>query len=97
MKRQALFLPLLALVASGCGGGRREAPAPEPGAQALVRELDILLDGAAFDAALESLVNLSETWRRLLEDFRPAAEAAAEAEAEDGAAFSASSGGFLQV
>ena len=55
------------------------------------------LDGAAFDAALEGLVNQAETWRRLLEDFRPAAEAAAEAEAENGAAFSASPGGFLQV
>ena len=31
-----------------------------------------------FDTALENLVNLAETWRRLLADFRPAAKAAAE-------------------
>ena len=48
------------------------------------------LDSDAFDAALESLVNQAETWRRLLADFRPAAEAAAE-EPTFG------TGGFVQV
>ena len=45
-------------------------------------------------AALEELVNLSETWRRLLADFRPAAKAAAEEAAE---APSFGTGGFLSV
>jgi len=45
----------------------------------LVRRLSLpMLDAAAFDAALEALVNLAETWRRLLADFRPVAKAAAE-------------------
>ncbi len=48
------------------------------------------LDSDAFDAALESLVNQAETWRRLLADFRPAAKAAAE-EPTFG------TGGFVQV
>jgi len=45
-------------------------------------------------AALEELVNLSETWRRLLADFRPVAKAAAER--TDGVSqFGAN--GFVQV
>ena len=52
------------------------------------------LDGEAFDAALEALVNQAETWRRLLADFRPAAKAAAEAAAESP---SFGAGGFLSV
>ena len=52
------------------------------------------LDSDAFDSLLESLVNLAETWRRLLDDFRPAAKAAAEANAGT-PAFGA--GGFMQV
>ena len=45
-------------------------------------------------AALEELVNRSETWRRLLADFRPVAKAAAER--TDGAPqFGAN--GFVQV
>jgi ankyrin repeat protein len=60
-----------------------------------VRRLPLAaLDSAAFDTALESLVNLAETWRRLLADFRPAAEAAAKENA-DRPAFG--SGGFLAV
>ena len=52
-------------------------------------------DGATFDAELEGLVNTAEAWRRILEDFRPAAEAAAgeEAAAGDAGGF----GPFLQV
>ena len=45
----------------------------------LVRRLQLpALDAESFDTALEELVNLSETWRRLLADFRPVAKAAAE-------------------
>ena len=47
-----------------------------------------------FDAAIESLVNLAETWRRLLADFRPAAQAAEEANAEPP---SFGTGGFIPV
>ena len=55
------------------------AKGPENGAYVLVRRLPLLaLDGESFDAALEALVNLAETWRRLLADFRPVAKAAAE-------------------
>ena len=57
------------------------AKAPETGAYVVVRRLALAsLDGEAFDAALEALVNQAETWRRLLEDFRPAAAEAAEAQ-----------------
>ena len=51
----------------------------ESGAYILVRRLSLpTLDAESFDAALEALVNLAETWRRLLADFRPVAKAAAE-------------------
>ena len=51
------------------------------------------LDGEAFDAALEALVNRAEAWRKLLEDFRPAAEEAAAM--EEPVAFG--NDGFMQV
>jgi len=67
----------------------------ENGAYVLVRRLPLpALDGASFDAALEALVNLAETWRRLLADFRPVAKAAAE-RAEEFTQFGAN--GFVQV
>lgn len=48
-----------------------------------VRRLSLpSLDPAAFDRALESLVNLAETWHRFLEDFRPAAKAAEKAKSD---------------
>ena len=54
------------------------AKEPEAGAYILVRRLSLpTLDPESFDAALEALVNLAETWRRLLADFRPVAKAAA--------------------
>ncbi len=53
------------------------------------------LDDDAFDLALEALVNHAETWRRLLADYRPVAEAAAEADAAEAPSFGA--GGFVQV
>ena len=71
------------------------AKAPESGIYVAVRRLALpTIDVDAFDAALEALVNQAETWRRLLADFRPAAEAAAEAAAEEP---SFGSGGFLSV
>ncbi len=71
------------------------AKEPESGAYVLVRRLQLpTLDAESFDAALEELVNLAETWRRLLADFRPVAKAAAER--TDGAPqFGAN--GFVQV
>lgn len=54
------------------------AKEPERGAYVLVRRLPLaMLDAGAFDAALEAHVNLAETWRRLLADFRPVAKTAA--------------------
>ena len=71
------------------------AKGPENGAYVLVRRLPLLaLDGESFDAALEALVNLAETWRRLLADFRPVAKAAAE-RTEEFTQFGAN--GFVQV
>lgn len=71
------------------------AKAPEGGGYVLVRRLPLpTLDDDAFDAALEALVNLAETWRRLLTDFRPVAKAAAE-QAEGTPHFGAN--GFVQV
>ena len=67
----------------------------ESGSYILVRRLPLpALDGASFDAALEALVNLAETWRRLLADFRPVAKAAAE-RTEELPQFGAT--GFVQV
>ena len=71
------------------------AKAPESGTYVAVRRLSLAtLEPDAFDAALEALVNQAETWRRLLADFRPAAQAAAEAAAEEP---SFGVGGFVQV
>ena len=71
------------------------AKAPESETYVAVRRLALrTLEDEAFDAALEALVNLAEAWRRLLADFRPAAEAAAEEAAE---APSFGTGGFVQV
>ena len=71
------------------------AKEPESGAYVLVRRLQLpTLDAESFDAALEALVNLAETWRRLLADFRPVAKAAAE-RTEASPQFGAN--GFVQV
>ncbi len=71
------------------------AKASETETYIVVRRLALpSLDAAAFDTALEALVNQAETWRRLLTDFRPVAEAA---EAEAGEAPSFGAGGFVQV
>ena len=68
---------------------------PETGHYVALRRL--LLPSLApdtFDAALESLVNLAETWRRLLADFRPAA---AQAAAETAEPPTFGTGGFIPV
>ena len=71
------------------------AKAPEGEAYILVRRLALpTLEDDAFDAALEALVNLAETWRRLIADFRPVAKAAAEHTAE---APVFGTNGFVQV
>ena len=71
------------------------AKAPEGGPYVLVRRLPLAtLDAESFDVALEALVNLSETWRRLLADFRPVAKAAAK-RTEEFQQFGAN--GFFQV
>ena len=71
------------------------AKEPENGAYVLVRRLSLLaLDDESFDASLESLVNLAETWRRLLADFRPVAKAAVE-NVEGAPGFGTN--GFMQV
>lgn len=71
------------------------AKEPEGNAYILVRRLSLsTLDSESVDAALEALVNLAETWRRLLADFRPVAKAAAE-RVEELPQFGAS--GFVQV
>lgn len=71
------------------------AKEPENGAYILVRRLSLpSLDAESFDAALEALVNLAETWRKLLSDFRPVAKAAAE-RTEESPQFGAN--GFVQV
>ena len=72
------------------------AKTPETDTYVAVRRLALAsLNAEAFDAALEALVNQAETWRRLLADFRPAAEAAAETEEAEVPSFGA--GGFVQV
>ena len=71
------------------------AKEPESGAYIIVRRLPLpTLEAESFDAALEALVNLAETWRRLLADFRPVAKAAAE-RSEETPQFGAS--GVVQV
>ena len=67
----------------------------ESGTYSLVRRFALpTLAADAFDTALETFVNLAETWRRLLADFRPVAKAAAERVGEE-PQFGAS--GFVQV
>lgn len=75
--------------------GATFAKSKDSGHYLLIRRLSLTtLNGESFDAALEELVNLAETWRKLLEDYRPVEEAAQEA-AEEETTFQA--GGFLQV
>jgi len=72
------------------------AKSAQTGKYMLLRRLNLLaLDDAAFDTAIESIVNTAEVWRKMLEDFRPAATSAAESAEAESPSFGAS--GFMQV
>ena len=72
------------------------AKSAQTGKYILLRRLSLLaLDDAVFDNAIESLVNTAEVWRKMLDDFRPAAKAAAERAEAESPSFDAS--GFMQV
>ena len=72
------------------------AKSAQTGKYMLLRCLNLLaLDDAAFDNAIESLVNTAEVWRKMLDDFRPAANGAAESAAAESPSFGAS--GFMPV
>ena len=72
------------------------AKSAQTGKYILLRRLSLLaLDDAAFDKAIESLVNTAEVWRKMLDDFRPAAKAVAESAAAESPSFGAS--GFIPV
>ena len=71
---------------------------PETGAFVLVER--VALDGLTLDAFCEGLtgfVNTLETWRGLLEDFRPAAKAAKTFTDQQPAERDLAMGGFMQV
>jgi hypothetical protein len=72
------------------------AKAAEADMYVLVRRLALpTLDPVAFDGAVEGIVNLAEVWRKMLEDFRPAAKAAAQKAEAERPAFGSSD--FVQV
>ena len=72
------------------------AKSVETGKYMLLRRLGMFaLDADAFDNAIESLVNTAEIWRKMLDDFRPAAKAAAAQAASEGLSFGAPD--FMQV
>ena len=49
-----------------------------------IRRMELsTLDADKLETELENLLNLAETWRKLLEDFRPVAQKTAAAEQED--------------
>ena len=71
------------LLASNFSANTIFAKMQESNTYVLIQRLPLTgLDGAAFDKALEELVNQAESWRNLLTEFRPAAEAAVAAESE---------------
>ena len=83
------------LLASNFSANTIFAKMQESNTYVLIQRLPLAgLDGAAFDKALEEFVNQAESWRNLLAEFRPAAEAAAAAESENS---SISMTGFLRV
>ncbi len=84
------------LLEANLQGGASFAKAPDPGPYILVQRFSlVLVDGNAFDSALEAFVNQTETWRRLLEDFRPVAKASAEKNNAEKPSFGTT--GFMQV
>ena len=72
------------------------AKSAQTGKYMLLRRLILLtLDDAAFDNSIEALVNTAEVWRKMLDDFRPVAKAAAEGADAEEPLLGAS--GFMQV
>ena len=72
------------------------AKSAQTGKYMLLRRLNLLtLDDAAFDNSIEALVNTAEVWRKMLDDFRPVAKAAAEGADAEEPLLCAS--GFMQV
>ena len=72
------------------------AKSAQNGRYLLLRRLNLLaLDDVAFDNAIESLVNTTEVWKKMLDDFRPAAKTAAEGAEAESPSFGVS--GFMQV
>ena len=72
------------------------AKSAQTGKYVLLRRLNLLvLDDAAFDTAIESLVNTAEVWRKMLNDFRPMAKAATETAEAESPSLGAS--GFMPV
>lgn len=83
------------LLAANLESAAHFAKTRDTGKYVLLRDVPLAgLDPEGFDAALEAFVNTAETWRRLLEDFRPGA---AQAAGENAEAPSFGEGGFLQV
>ncbi len=63
---------------AGTGGGTLSRD-PETGAFHLCRMLPLAItDAEAFSAAMERFVNVMETWRKLIADYRPAVASAAD-------------------
>lgn len=84
------------LLEANLQSGEYFAKAPDPGPYIAVRRLSLpMVDGAGFDAALETFVNTVETWRRLLADFRPIAKASAERSESEKPSFGST--GVMQV
>ena len=68
----------------------------ETGVYLLLRRIALpMLSNDGFDTAIEAFVNQIEIWRQLLINFRPAAQAAAEASEAESSSFGVD--GFIQV
>ena len=73
-----IYLLLPALLLCFCDAQARKTKSEEDHST-LMRRLSMLaLDVTAFDNAIESIVNMAEVWRKMLDDFRPAAKTTTE-------------------
>ena len=85
-----------AMLEASMGSETFFAKSAQTGKYVLLRRLSLLrLDDVAFDTAIESLVNTAEVWRKMLDDFRPAAKSATERAEAEQPLLGAS--GFMQV
>lgn len=85
-----------AMLEASMGAETFFAKSAQTGKYVLLRRLSLLrLDDVAFDTAIESLVNTAEVWRKMLDDFRPAAKSATERAEAEQPLLGAS--GFMQV